>query len=349
MSPRSAISNTPTSSVDPYRFFVARSRRSPPVRSPSTDSTTSTRCSRVFGPASVPSLVTCPTSTTGTPSDFASSMSRSAASRTWPTLPAGPSSSSDTTVCTESTTRSPGCARARELHDPVHARSRRRPRSAPPRRPWSARGVRPAAGPGPRTPRRSRTGRRTSARDAGRDLEQERGLADARLAAEEDDRSRRRARRRGPGRARRSPPAGAAPRRPHRRGRARPARPHRPTAVGRLRGSSRTTVSTRVFHSPHERHWPSQRGTAALQDWQTNRLWTRATRATRARDQASTGVFASVGRDAQAVAVGIEIDRDRVALAVPAQQQVLGERVLDQVLDRRGAAAARRTPGRSRA
>ena len=36
----------------------ARSRRRPPVRSPSTESTTSTRCSRVFGPASVPSFVT---------------------------------------------------------------------------------------------------------------------------------------------------------------------------------------------------------------------------------------------------------------------------------------------------
>ena len=42
------------------------------------------------------------------PSDLASSISRRAASRTWPTLPGGPSSSSDATVCTESTTRRPG-------------------------------------------------------------------------------------------------------------------------------------------------------------------------------------------------------------------------------------------------
>ena len=40
-------------------------------RSPSTPSTVSTRCSRVRGPASVPSLVTCPTSTKGTRWDLA--------------------------------------------------------------------------------------------------------------------------------------------------------------------------------------------------------------------------------------------------------------------------------------
>ena len=108
--PRSRISNTPTSSVEPYRFLAARRSRSPPVRSPSIESTTSTRCSSVFGPASVPSLVTCPTSTTGIPSALASSISRSVDSRTWPTEPGGPSSSSEATVWTESTTSSPGRA-----------------------------------------------------------------------------------------------------------------------------------------------------------------------------------------------------------------------------------------------
>ena len=37
----------------------------------------------------------------------------------------------------------------------------------------------------------------------------------------------------------------------------------------RGRGDSRTTVSTSVFQSPQVRHWPSQRTTAAPQDWQT--------------------------------------------------------------------------------
>ena len=42
-------------------------------------------------------------------------------------------------------------------------------------------------------------------------------------------------------------------------------------------GSSRTTVSTSVFQSPQVRHWPSQRRTDAPQDWQTKRLSGRAT------------------------------------------------------------------------
>jgi len=43
-----------------------------------------------LGPASIPSLVTWPTTMTAMPSPLASSMSRSADSRTWPTDPAGP-------------------------------------------------------------------------------------------------------------------------------------------------------------------------------------------------------------------------------------------------------------------
>ncbi len=42
-----------------------------------------------------------------------------------------------------------------------------------------------------------------------------------------------------------------------------------PVDAGIRRGSSRTTVSTRVFHSPQVRHWPSQRSTAVPHDWQT--------------------------------------------------------------------------------
>jgi hypothetical protein len=65
-------------------------------------------CSSVFGPASVPSFVTCPTSTTGTPFSLANAWSRVAAVRTWPTDPAGPSSSSLVNVWIESTTSSAG-------------------------------------------------------------------------------------------------------------------------------------------------------------------------------------------------------------------------------------------------
>src|SRR4029077_20119091 len=93
--------------------------------------------------------------------------------------------------------------------------------------------------------------------------------------------------------------------------------PTRAVAETRARGSSRTTVSTRVFHSPHERHWPSQRGTAAPQDWQTKRLWTRATRATRCPRSGFDRRLRLGGRDDQAGAIGIKVDRDRVALVVP--------------------------------
>ena len=75
------------------------------------------------------------------------------------------------------------------------------------RRRRAARGARPAAGPGPATPRPTAystpraVGRRAG--EPGRGLEQERGLADPGLAAEEDERARARVRRRGRGRARR--------------------------------------------------------------------------------------------------------------------------------------------------
>ena len=59
--PYSPRSKQPTSSVGPYRFLTARTMRSRECRSPSKCSTTSTRCSSVRGPATEPSLVTCPT------------------------------------------------------------------------------------------------------------------------------------------------------------------------------------------------------------------------------------------------------------------------------------------------
>ena len=63
--PVSDRSKQPTSSVGPYRFLVARSMRRRECRSPSNWQTTSTRCSSVRGPATDPSLVTWPMSTTG--------------------------------------------------------------------------------------------------------------------------------------------------------------------------------------------------------------------------------------------------------------------------------------------
>ena len=69
--PSSRSSKQPTSSAGPKRFFTPRTMRSVECLSPSNDSTTSTRCSSTRGPAIEPSLVTCPTSTTGRPRSLA--------------------------------------------------------------------------------------------------------------------------------------------------------------------------------------------------------------------------------------------------------------------------------------
>ena len=142
--------------------------------------------------------------------------------------------------------------------------SRRRPARR------AGRGGRPGGGPGPPIPRRSRTGPAPAAMP-GRGLEQERRLADARLAAEQDERARARARRRGRGRARRcrsaSAGASASPMSARATGVGR-AGTDRGRAAARAR-RSRTTVSTRVFQPPQARHWPSQRRKASPQDWQT--------------------------------------------------------------------------------
>ena len=72
---------TPISCVEPNRFLWARRMRYGPP-SPSSWSTTSTRCSSVLGPASAPSLVTWPTTIVGVPVVFANWVSRDAHSRT---------------------------------------------------------------------------------------------------------------------------------------------------------------------------------------------------------------------------------------------------------------------------
>ena len=85
--PRSLISNRPISSVAPKRFFCARSTRSERSASPSNISTTSTRCSSTRGPATTPSLVTCPIRTMQTFRALARRCRRAADSRTCATDP----------------------------------------------------------------------------------------------------------------------------------------------------------------------------------------------------------------------------------------------------------------------
>ena len=106
--PPSVISKQPTSSAGPNRFLVARTSRSPLCRSPSNDSTTSTRCSNSRGPATVPSLVTWPTSSTGNRRCFATRTRALVTSRTCATPPATPSAPLTVTACTESRTSSSG-------------------------------------------------------------------------------------------------------------------------------------------------------------------------------------------------------------------------------------------------
>ena len=85
--PFSVIANTPISLTAPKRFLIARTRRKLECVSPSKYSTVSTMCSSTRGPASAPSLVTCPTSTMAVPLLLAVRVSCAAHSRTCDTLP----------------------------------------------------------------------------------------------------------------------------------------------------------------------------------------------------------------------------------------------------------------------
>ena len=80
--PYSPRSKQPTSSVGPNLFFTARTIRSCECRSPSKCSTTSTRCSSVRGPATEPSLVTCPTRIVVSDRSLATAVSAAATSLT---------------------------------------------------------------------------------------------------------------------------------------------------------------------------------------------------------------------------------------------------------------------------
>ncbi len=249
----------------------------PPDRSPSRSRTASTRCSSVFGPAIVPSLVTWPTRTTAIPSPFASSISRErgladladAAGRAVELVDGRRSGSSRRRA-------SAGRSARRDLDDPPDvvlgedrgsrspAGPARRPRRAARRRTWAADSS-PVA-------YRTRPSVAATARDAGRRLEQERRLADARLAAERTSE---------PGtspppRTRSSSPMPdrrAAGRRRRRRAERRRRAPRRPDAPRRGRAGARRLAGRRsrrgVFQAPHARHWPSQRRNASPQAWQT--------------------------------------------------------------------------------
>ena len=109
--PLSCISKQPTSSAAPNRFFTPRTIRSDECLSPSNCSTTSTRCSSTRGPATLPSLVTWPTSTVAMPRSLATATSAAVTARTCVTPPATPSMPGAEMVCTESMTSRPGLDR----------------------------------------------------------------------------------------------------------------------------------------------------------------------------------------------------------------------------------------------
>ncbi len=103
--PASRISNTPSSPACPKRFFTERSSRYCPTDSRNT--VVSTMCSITFGPATVPSFVTCPTRTVAVPVSFAARVMTLVPSRTCATPPGAPSPST-CTVWMESTMHSAG-------------------------------------------------------------------------------------------------------------------------------------------------------------------------------------------------------------------------------------------------
>ena len=192
----------PSSSVDPKRCLTARSRRRAWWRSPSNDSTVSTTCSSTRGPASAPSLVTWPTSTMATPRRLASTTSCWAHSRTWADRPRRRRQPPVGDGLDAVDDDEPG----RRAVDGVDDAGQRRLGGQPQLGAHGAEALGPQAHLlrallGADVQRRARPPRQQ--------LQQQRALADARLAAEQRDRARARCRRRAPGRARRCPSAGA--------------------------------------------------------------------------------------------------------------------------------------------
>ncbi len=112
MRPRPVISRTPSSPVGPWRCLPTRNMRRAWWPSPSKLTTVSTTCSNTRGPARVPSLVTCPTSTIAADRARAWWTSHWAESRTWATLPGAEPMDGSLTVWTESTTHATGPIRS---------------------------------------------------------------------------------------------------------------------------------------------------------------------------------------------------------------------------------------------
>src|SRR5699024_4351577 len=97
--PSSTSSKQPISSAAPKRFFTPRTNRRVECFSPSNCNTTSTRCSNSLGPATDPSLVTCPTRITGRSRSLARETNPAATARTCVTPPGDPSDCAVDMVC----------------------------------------------------------------------------------------------------------------------------------------------------------------------------------------------------------------------------------------------------------
>ena len=260
--PSPVISNRPSSSVEPKRCLAARRSRSAWWRSPSNDSTVSTRCSSTRGPARPPSLVTWPT-------------------RTWPWRPLLGRPHQAVGAVAHLGDRAGGRRQRRVEHglDRVddHDVGPHRPRGG------RARGAATVSatshrfgGSAPSRSARSRTCWADSSAvtyeaaapglgQPGQRLEEQRGLADARLAAEQRDRARARARPAAPGRA----PPSSVGRAAHASvstsaiGIGTPAVDSaRPTA---LAATGCSISSTSVFHASQAAQRPAHFGSAAPQ------------------------------------------------------------------------------------
>ena len=116
-------------------------------------------------------------------------------------------------------------------------------------------------------------GGRQASGHAGRGLEEERRLADPRLAADQHERPGDEAAAQDPvelaDARRQARHVGLADVEPAATGAPRTAAGDRRRASRAARAGSRTTVSTRVFQAAQARHWPSQRRNASPQAWQT--------------------------------------------------------------------------------
>src|SRR4051794_8401190 len=274
------------------------------------------------------------------PFGFASSMSRSVAPRTWPTLPAAPSRSSTVAVWMESTTRSAGAgdpAATSAIRSTDDSAATRMAPAGPPRRPRRSARRRTCAADSSPVAYRIRSGPTVAATPAAA----WRSNVDLPI----------------PG----SPPTrttepGTSPPPSTRSSSAIPIGTRScwgPPAAARVvvpaaipawveirgdRGSVRTTVSTRLFHAEHARHWPSQRMNASPQDWQTWRVCPRPgallmPAAARARGRSGLDRRQRLGSVDVEAGFRVAVDHDRRARLVLAEQEMLGEDVLDHVLD----------------